>query len=89
VEYKIIKEVLLDSKEPTGKTTHIIRGVQMPTPSKLQIAQYANDTGFYLFYLDDKDVVMTDTYHETKEGAEDQANWEYGVSLNEWNCVTN
>lgn len=89
MEYKVIKEVLLVLKEPTGKTKHIIGDKQMPTPFKLQIAQYDGDAGFYLFYLDDKDMVMTDTYHETIEGAESQAEWEYGVGSNEWNCLTN
>jgi hypothetical protein len=49
MDYKIIKEVLLVSKKPTGKTKHLIGNEPMSVPFKLQVVQYENDTGFTYF----------------------------------------
>jgi hypothetical protein len=43
----------------------------------LVIAQYADETGFYLFYCNHDWTVVTDTWHETRDDAEDQARFEY------------
>jgi hypothetical protein len=84
MEYKIIKEISLASKEATGKTKHYAGSDELPVAIKLQIAQYEGDDGFYLFYLDESDEVMTDTYHTTIEGAMEQAEWEYNIKPEEW-----
>jgi hypothetical protein len=84
VPYKIIKEVSLLSKEPTGHTKHYEGSNELPPAIKLQIAQYEKDDGFYLFYLNQSDEVMTDTYHDTIEAAMSQAEWEYNVRPDAW-----
>jgi hypothetical protein len=45
--------------------------------AKLVIAQYTNEPGVYLFYCRDDWTVVTDTWHENREGAEEQARFEY------------
>jgi len=60
---------------------------ELGMPSKLQIAQYINGTGFYLFYLDAHDSIMTDTYHESIEGAIDQALWEFNIEEKDWKIM--
>lgn len=84
MDYKVLKEVLLTNKVPTGKTKHIIEGSVVSSFYKLQIAQYNKDSGYYLFYLDEDDDVVTDTYHDTIEHAERQADFEFEVKPEEW-----
>ena len=69
---------------PTGKTRHYRGGRELPVPAALWIVRYDGDPGFYLFYLDDRGREMTDTYHDTLEGALSQAKWEFGVGEDEW-----
>jgi len=49
----------------------------MGPAAALAIARYANENGFYLFYLDQAGNVVTDTFHESPEAALDQAAFEY------------
>ena len=83
-EYTILKEVTLLSKLPTRKTKHYEGSKELQQPYKLQIVQYEQDTGFYLFYLDYGDELITDTYHMSVEDAMAQAEWEYNVTKDEW-----
>jgi hypothetical protein len=89
MDYKVIKEILLEYKVPTGKTKHFAGSEELPPASKLQIIQYEDDEGFYLFYLDSTGEVMTDTYHTTIDGAIEQADWEYGIKQDEWVNIIN
>jgi len=84
MDYKIVKEISLKSISATGKTKHFVGNREVETPSKLQIIQYPNDDGFYLFYLDDGAAILTDTYHNSVEGAMEQAQWEFNVRPEEW-----
>jgi len=84
MDCKILKSVSLAEIKETGKTKHFIGGRQMEKPVSLQIGQYDNDNGFYLFYLNSEGEVMTDTYHETLSGAISQAEWEFEISSRDW-----
>ena len=84
-KYLVLKEVFLaDYHRPTGKTIHRIGEREIETPVKLQIAQYAGDSGFYLFYFDSSGREISDTYHSDIDQAMGQAKWEFGVQDNEW-----
>ena len=87
----IIKELykiyLKDSKKSfvaTGNTTHYDGNKILPQPFTLSIVQYDGDSGFYLFYLDKSEKEQTDTYHESREGAFQQAEFEFGVKKEDW-----
>ena len=73
---------------PTGKTHHYLGSEALPPPSELRIVKYLDDPGFYLFYCDNSGRELTDTYHDTLEGAMAQAEWEFGVKANDWEVVT-
>jgi hypothetical protein len=84
--HKILMEISVLEVESTAKTKHYDGSLnkEFSKPSLLQIAQYDNDTGFYLFYLNSVNEIMTDTYHETLEDAIDQAEWEFKIDSNKW-----
>ena len=69
--------------EATGFTRHCSNGVQLPTPACLRIVQY-DDGGFYLLYLSEHLEEQTDTWHETVEGAMEQARLEFGITERDW-----
>lgn len=72
---------------PTGNTKHwlVDSAGKRPFPHfvSLTIAQYPGDTGFYLLYKCD-DGQGTDTWHQSLEDAQHQAEFEFGVRLDEW-----
>lgn len=81
----ILREVALGPHHrETGFTRH---GKPLGKPAKLQIASYERDRGFYLFYLDDDEHELTDTYHDTFSLAMDQALAEFGILPDEWAVV--
>lgn len=82
--HKVIKEVSVLLKTATGNTKHYVGGTLNPPFAKLQIAQYDNDLGYYLFYLDASGDIITDTWHSSLEEAEDQAAWEYEIVPDDW-----
>lgn len=84
MEYNVIKEALLINKAPTGKTKHYDVDGLITAITKLQVVQYAEDPGYYLFYLGVDDVVLTDTYHDTVDKAAHQAAWEYELLDSDW-----
>jgi hypothetical protein len=67
-----------ESVESTGRTRHF-KGSLLGPASALAIARYEDspESGYYLFYLDDGGVVVTDTNHDSMEAALDQAAFEY------------
>lgn len=75
---------LTDRHKPTGKTHHYHDANQLPAPSSLRIGKYSDDSGYYLVYLDASGVELTDTYHDSIEGALVQAEWEFGIKPDEW-----
>lgn len=85
----ILQTVRLQSRHiPTGYTRHYNGQEKLPSPAILQIVQFTTDPGFYLLYLDASGQELTDTYHETREGAFLQAQREFQVKLDEWESVT-
>jgi hypothetical protein len=65
----------------TGKCRQIVNGMIMSPASGLVICHYEGEDGFYLFSCDENWNVVTDTLHDTLEGAQAQAEFEYeGVS---------
>jgi hypothetical protein len=75
---RVVKYATVSSDvEPTGATRHVVAGIETEPAAALAIARYADDNGFYLFYLDRAGNVVTDTLHESLEAAMDQAAFEY------------
>lgn len=87
-ETTILRQVRLGPKhQPTGKTHHRKGDKELPAPSFLQVVKYAGDPGFYLLYFDENKQELTDTYHESVEGALEQAKWEFSVEPTEWEVM--
>lgn len=68
---------------PTRGTTHIVAG-PVDIARRLAICKYPNESRFYLFYCDENWNAATDTWHETVEGAKEQADFEYKGSRSTW-----
>jgi hypothetical protein len=86
--YVVLQRVKLSSRHaPTGKTCHYQGAVLLPPPAELRIVKYSGDTGFYLLHLDAEGVDLTDTYHDTLEDAQIQAQWEFQIVPNEWETI--
>jgi hypothetical protein len=62
---------------PTGRTRHVVEGEAEGPSVALAIARYADAEGYYLFYLNPSGDAVTDTHHDTVEGAVAQADYEY------------
>jgi hypothetical protein len=83
-EYIRIAKAQVDPTRVTGKTHHFRYGGLLPTARSLEIVQLPPETGYYLLYLDEDGTEMNDTLHESLERAMDQANYEFGLLLREW-----
>jgi hypothetical protein len=74
-----------------GRTRHTLideKGArEFPPFTSLLIAQYPGDAGYYLMHLCEGGV-GADTWHQNLDDALHQAEWEFGVSPEEW-IVTN
>ena len=81
-EREVARIQLTEAHQRTRGTKHFYGlpgdpdAVAVPAPSMLGIVQLEGDAGFYLFYCDDSGVELTDTYHESYEAAQDQAEFE-------------
>jgi hypothetical protein len=98
-EYKVLKKIVLSSRhKPTGNTKHYktlevdldkseisLQKTEIQPPHSLEIIQFKSDIDYYLIYKDEFDEELTDTYHETLESALKQAEWEFGIKLEDWN----
>lgn len=84
INRRSLYRVSLAGHEPTGATIHHRGGEVLEKPASLVVAQLEGDEGYYLFYLDDNDEVLTDTYHSRIEGAFHQATFEFGVAKEDW-----
>lgn len=80
-----------DVKKITGKTRHMLGDVvdgrpvaisPLPSPKWVGIARAEN--GFFLLYFDKDDVFITDSWHESMEGAKKQANFEFETAEDDW-----
>ena len=87
-DYIVLRRIQLGPfYRPTGKTRHFYGHMDLPPPNELSIVKYPSDPGYYLIYFDDKGTELTDTYHDTLEGALTQAEWEFEVKPNEWEVI--
>jgi hypothetical protein len=73
----VIRIADLSGVTVTGRTTHLVGGEQAVGFAALAIVRYEPDPGYYLFYCDDCWATVTDTYHDTIEGAVEQARFEF------------
>ena len=78
----VLRVADLSHATTTGRTKHVVRGEPPHDFAALAIAKYDSEAGFYLFYCDAEWTAVTDTYHETIEGAVAQAEFEFaGVTF--------
>jgi len=69
---------------PTRATRHVVDASEVGAAAALAVARYPGAEGFYLYYLDEQGDIVTDTYHQSLEGAKGQAAFEYvGLSWTE------
>lgn len=74
----------------TGKVMHLqgprtAGGLEvdtLPEPSTVEIAE--QDGAVFLLRLDDAGECIADTWHESVDAAKEQANYEYGVEIGDW-----
>lgn len=70
-----------DRHRPTGACTHTVGGKPLGPVAALAICRHEGDSGFFLYYCDDENRPLTDTWHQTLEDARHQAETEYeGIS---------
>jgi len=79
---------LTPAHSPTGKTRHLSGGKVLLIPAELRIVRYRDDPGYYLFYCDSSGKEITDSYHDSLEGAMAQAEWEFRATEDDWNIVS-
>ena len=53
-------------------------------PYELAVGRYAADDGVYLFYLDERGEVQTDTLHDSLADAFAYAACEFGIARSDW-----
>jgi hypothetical protein len=82
-----IKRVELDAHHHASLSKHTISDGEgtrdFPPFVKLVIAAYPGEKSCYLFHVC-ADGQVADTWHETVEDALYQAEWEFGVTRDEW-----
>jgi hypothetical protein len=77
---RVLQFARLSGAQPTGKTRHVVDGVEVSGFAALAIAAYDDEPrGVYLFYCDRSWSVITDTWHEDVAAAVGQANFEFGL----------
>jgi hypothetical protein len=62
---------------PTGNCQHFVNDVRQGPAVNLAICTYSGEPGYYLFSCDEEWAVITDSWHETLDGAMSQAEFEY------------
>jgi len=88
-KWKMLMRVKLQPHHmPTGNTKHWLGspdGLRKEFPSfvRLEIAQWKEDSGFYLLYYPETGH-GTDTWHQSLEDAMHQAEFEFKVKPDEW-----
>ena len=89
-DLQTLRRVTLGPHHHASLTKHTIRdkdGLRsFPPFVSLEIASYQGEKSCYLFHIC-SDGSGTDTWHETVEDALDQAEWEFGVTPQEWVVV--
>ncbi len=81
---KILKTAIVKSSK--GVTSHRVGDDSISNIYSVSISQYDEDDGFYLLYLDENGIEITDTYHNSLNDAVSQAEFEF--HLKNWDdCV--
>jgi len=80
---KVICFTAIDSRHRhTGNTRQIVGGELVGPACGLAVCQYPGEDSFYLFGCDSSWETITDTWHQSLEEAQAQAEFEYaGVSV--------
>jgi hypothetical protein len=82
---KVVCYTPVDSRHRyTGNTRQIANGIVLGSAAGLAICQYEGEESLYLFSCDDAWNTLSDTWHETLEGAKDQAEFEYEGTMHTW-----
>jgi hypothetical protein len=68
----------------TGNTKHIVDGAVVEAPYELRIMALDGDSGVYLIHFAQSGSELTDTYHDSREAALQQAEFEFGVKESDW-----
>jgi hypothetical protein len=82
-EWKLVGSVQLGEQHFPSRTRHWINGERVADFTKLELATYVGRAGYFLlrFRADD---TGTDTWHQNLDDAFHQAEWEFGVTSNDW-----
>lgn len=82
---KVILFTTIDNRHKfTGNTKQIVGEKLMGKMSGLAICKYENESSFYLFGCNEEWKSITDTWHESIEGAINQAEFEYDGTKDTW-----
>lgn len=84
----LLGEIDLSGRTSTGRTIHRRGGQTLPTPTRLELAQYRGDEGIYLLHYNG-DVEQSDTYHDTLAEAIEQARFEFEIGASDWTFKKN
>jgi hypothetical protein len=80
---KVVATVDLPSGEKSA-AKHTVQGSDIGPAHRLRIVQFEGESEFYLIRYDHTDSELTDTLHESLAAAREQANYEYGVTQEQW-----
>jgi hypothetical protein len=72
----------------TGGTKQIVAGRLMGSMAGLAICQYPGEDAYYLFGCDDDWNTITDTWHQSLEDVQAQAEFEYEGIGRTWSTIT-
>ncbi len=87
---RVVRYAILDERcKPTGNCLHRVGGRVAGPAAYLAICQCKGEGSYYLVYCDSAWQVVTDTWHETLEDAERQAELEYDGVSRCWQSVPN
>ncbi len=81
---EILHRVSIDPSRRTGETVHRRGAESVSAAHELRIVRYDEDVDVYLLHYDEAGNELTDTCHSTVSDAVDQAEFEYGLTKDEW-----
>jgi len=73
----VLKMADLTHSVATGRTRHVVGEEEVSDFSGLAIVRYEGEPGVYLLYCNADWSSITDTYHDSVEGAIEQAEFEF------------
>ena len=75
---RVLRVADLSNTTPTRRTRHVVQGRVVVDFAALAIAEYEPGECVYLLYCDAEWNSITDTHHDNIEGADAQAEFEFG-----------